>query len=185
MSDDQLQLLNYRNVLSLKNRLGRALWGISYWLLFRPFIGRVFNPWRCFVLRCFGAKLKGDVTVFADARIWAPWNLEMTDSLIGPAVNVYNTGLLVIGRLSIISHGAYICTGSHDIEDPAFPMIPSTIRIEDQVWVATEAFIGPRVTLGQGAVVGARACVFKDVEPWTVVGGNPAKVLKRRVVRVV
>ena len=55
--------------------------------------------------------------------------------------------------------------------------------IADRAWVAAEAFIGPGVTVGKGAVVGARAAVFKDVEPWTVVGGNPARVLKKRVLQ--
>ena len=57
------------------------------------------------------------------------------------------------------------------------------IVICDSVWVAAEAFIGPGVTVGQGAVVAARTCVVKDVEPWTVVGGNPAKVIKKRIIK--
>lgn len=48
--------------------------------------------------------------------------------------------------------------------------------------MAAEAFIGPGVTIGEGAVVGARGCVFKDVDPWTVVGGNPAKFIKKRII---
>jgi putative colanic acid biosynthesis acetyltransferase WcaF len=51
------------------------------------------------------------------------------------------------------------------------------------VWVASDAFIGMGVTLGQGAVVGARAAVFKNVEPWTVVGGNPARLIKKREIK--
>jgi len=52
--------------------------------------------------------------------------------------------------------------------------------MEDKSWVAADAFVGMGVTIGEGAVVGARACVFKDVEAWSVVGGNPAKFIKRR-----
>ena len=57
------------------------------------------------------------------------------------------------------------------------------IVIEDRAWVAAEAFVGPGVTIGEGAVVGARGCVFKDVEPWTVVGGNPARFIKQRTIK--
>ena len=55
--------------------------------------------------------------------------------------------------------------------------------IRCKVWVAAEAFIGMGVIIGEGAVVGARACVFKNVEPWTVVGGNPAKFIKKRIIK--
>ena len=61
--------------------------------------------------------------------------------------------------------------------------IQKPIIIGDRAWVAAEAFIGPGVTVGEGAVVGARAAVFKDVEPWTVVGGNPARVIKTRTIK--
>jgi putative colanic acid biosynthesis acetyltransferase WcaF len=60
------------------------------------------------------------------------------------------------------------------------PQTFAPVVIEDQAWVATDAFIGPGVTVGQGAVVGARASVFKAVDPWTVVGGNPARFIKTR-----
>jgi putative colanic acid biosynthesis acetyltransferase WcaF len=57
------------------------------------------------------------------------------------------------------------------------------IVVADKAWVAADAFIGMGVTIGEGAVVGARAAVFKDVEPWTVVGGNPAQFIKKRVIK--
>ena len=62
------------------------------------------------------------------------------------------------------------------------PLLHSPIVMQDHSWVAAEAFIGPGVTIGEGAVVGARAAVFRDVEAWSVVGGNPAKFLKKRVI---
>jgi len=54
------------------------------------------------------------------------------------------------------------------------------IVIGDNAWVASRAFVGPGVTVGEGAVVAACAVVTKDIEPWTVVGGNPAKFIKKR-----
>ena len=82
-----------------------------------------------------------------------------------------------------MSQGAYLCTASHDISDSLNPLVTAPIIIEDQAWVAADAFVSMGVTVGQGAVIGARACVFKDVEPWTVVGGNPAKFIKRREIK--
>lgn len=98
-------------------------------------------------------------------------------------VDCYNVARITIGDNTTISQGAYLCTASHDITDPLNPLITAPIVIEDQTWVAAHAFIGMGVTIGQGAVVGARAAVFKDVAPWTVVGGNPAKFLKNRVIK--
>jgi acetyltransferase-like isoleucine patch superfamily enzyme len=74
-----------------------------------------------------------------------------------------------------------LITGSHDISISTFDLITKPITIMDNVWVATGAMILPGVTIGEGAVVAAGAVVTKDVEPWTVVGGNPAKVIKRRI----
>ena len=97
---------------------------------------------------------------------------------------MYNTGKISIGSQTTISQGAYLCPGSHDISDPRFPMICSEMIIEDNAWIATEAFVGGRnVRIGEGAVIAARAVVFETVEPWTVVAGNPAKFIKRRVIR--
>lgn len=88
-----------------------------------------------------------------------------------------------IGANTTVSQGAFLCTASHDITNSLNLLITAPIVIEDQAWVAADAFVGMGVTIGQGAVVGARAAVFKNVEPWTVVGGNPAKFIKRRIVK--
>lgn len=173
----------YKRTLSYKNIMARVAWNIVYMFLFRPFFLKIFKNWRKFLLNIFGAKIGKKTNVHASAKIWAPWNLEIGEnSSIGNNVNIYNTGNVIIGNNVIISAGAFICTPSHDISSPAFPMVPSTITIKDCAWIASEAFIGPKVTIGEYAVVGARACVFKDVDPWSVVGGNPATYLKKRVI---
>jgi putative colanic acid biosynthesis acetyltransferase WcaF len=183
--DAKVDLSQFENWLSSKNKSGRALWVLVYNALFRPFVLSAFNSWRLFLLRCFGAKLSPKAQVYSDVKIWAPWNLEMgAYSCLASGVNVYNTGKVVIGNHTTISQGAYLCPGSHDISDPKFRMVCSEMQIGDQVWIATEAFVGGMgVHIGEGAVVGARAVVTKDVEPWTVVAGNPAKFIKNRVIR--
>jgi putative colanic acid biosynthesis acetyltransferase WcaF len=113
-----------------------------------------------------------------------PWNLEMKDyACIGPGVDCYNAAPIVIGNHATISQRTYLCTASHDLTSATHPQIEKPIVIEDRAWVAAEAFVGPGVTIGEGAVVGARGCVFKDVEPWTVVGGNPARFIKKRTIK--
>jgi putative colanic acid biosynthesis acetyltransferase WcaF len=104
-------------------------------------------------------------------------------SSLGDYVVCYNAGGVRIGRHSTISQYAHLCSSTHDYEHPHMSQVLAPIQIEDQVWVCADAFIAPGVRVGQGAVVGARASVFKDVEPWTVVGGNPARTIKKRIVR--
>ena len=112
-----------------------------------------------------------------------PANLEMKEySCLASQVDCYNVAPVIIGEQSTVSQGAYLCTASHDITDPLNHLITATIVIEDQAWIGAKAFVGMGVTIGQGAVVGATASVYKNVESWTVVGGNPARVIKKRVI---
>lgn len=182
MKSLRVDMAEFENWLSWRNKIGRATWKVAYTLFFRFLTPSIFNCWRLFLLRLFGAKIHPRAHVYATARIWAPWNLVVDEyAAIGPNVNVYNTGMISIGAHTTISQGAYLCPGSHDISNPKFPMICAPLTIEDQVWVATEAFVGGMgTTIKQGAVIGARACVFRDVEKWQVVGGNPAKFIKKR-----
>ena len=171
----------YQNRLSVKNKLGRFFWGICYLLFFRPFDLPVFHKWRNFVLRLFGAKIGAGSVIHASVKIWAPWNLEVGQrTAIGLRVECYNLGRIIIGNKVSISQGAYLCTASHDFTKRENPLITKPIFINDYAWVAADVFVIMGVTIGEGAVVGARAAVFKDVAPWTVVGGNPAKFIKKR-----
>ncbi|MEL7585555.1 MAG: hypothetical protein AAGU19_02495 [Prolixibacteraceae bacterium] len=173
-----------RNTFSLKNKLGRVLWKVTSLLLFRPFTLRFFRRWRVLVLKCFGAKLQWSSLVHATVKIWAPWNLEMgTYACLGPDVDCYNQGKITIGAHATVSQKSYLCASSHDISDSLHSLIIAPIVIETQAWVAADAFIGPGVRIGQGAVIGARSAVFKDVDAWTVVGGNPAGFIKARTIK--
>lgn len=176
-----VELSAYKNELSLSNKLGRLLWRIVYCLFFRPFVGNVFKKWRNLVLRIFGAKIIGDVTVFASVKIWAPWNLEIDSACISHHCILYNVDKIYIGKSTVISHYTHLCTASHDIYHKSHRLVTKPIIIKDKVWIAVDSFIGPGVTVGHGAVIGARSAVFRDVSDWTVVGGNPARVLKKRI----
>jgi putative colanic acid biosynthesis acetyltransferase WcaF len=160
-------------------QLRRVLWGFGklfFRLSPRPFFG-----WRRFVLRCFGAKVGRQVNVYPSTIVYFPWSLTVGDwSAIGEDVLLYNLGPLTIGEKVTISHRAHLCGGTHDYTQPDMPLLKSPIVIENQAWVCADAFIGPGVTIGEGAVVGARAVVTKNVEPWTIVAGNLAHVIKKR-----
>jgi len=184
MNNDIPNMAKSRHIFSMQNKIGRMLWNIVCCLLFRPFGLRVFKKWRVLILRCFGAKVSCSSVVHSSAKIWAPWNLEVGDfSCIGPHADCYNQGKVTIGANVVISQRAYICASTHNYTLATHDLLLCPVVIESQVWIAADAFIGPDVTIGEGAVVGARAAVFKDVEPWTVVGGNPAKFIKKREIK--
>ena len=179
-----MEVRPYNNRLGLKNKLLRALWGIVYITLFRSTPNILFWEWRVFLLRLFGAKVGKHCKIRSSATFWAPWNLELENYVsIGQKAQIYSVDKIVLHTKVCISQGAYLCTASHDITDKNNPLITAPIRIESFAWVAADAFVGMGVSIGRGAVVGARAAVFKDVEPWTVVGGNPAKFIKKRIIK--
>lgn len=173
----------YTNYVPLSNKIKRAIWNICWYILFRPFITRFFRIWRVAILKLFGAKLDWDVNVYSSVKMWAPWKLEMHHgSCIGPDVILCNHGLIVLEENVTVSQYSYLCSGSHDTSEPnnvKSGLMTSQITLKKNCWVGTAAFVAMGVTIGERAVVGATASVYKDVEPYTVVGGNPAKIIKR------
>ena len=165
---------------SLRNRLGRLAWHIVYVFFFRP-TPRPLHKWRCFLLRCFGARLSYPCYIYPNAVIWAPWNLECQDhATIGEEAIIYNPSPIHLGSHSIVSQQAYLCGASHDYDNPDFPMISEPIRLEPFSWVCARANVQMGVTIGEGAVLGLGSLAVSDLKPWTVYGGVPAKPLKER-----
>lgn len=181
----KIDLSKYENHLGKKHQLIRFVWGIL-WPLGTWFLPRSMGSgWKRFLLQLFGANIHPTAVVYSSAKVYYPANLLMEEySCLAPDVDCYNVAPIHIGAQSTISQGAYLCTASHDITDPKNHLITQPIVIEDQAWVCAGAFVGMGVTIGEGAVIGARAAVFRDVEPWTVVGGNPAKEIKKRVIKL-
>ena len=166
--------------LSLGNKIGRTVWHVVWLLLFRP-TPRLLHPWRCLLLRLFGAKLGKAVHPYPSARVWAPWNLEMGDhACLSENVDCYCVDKVRIGAHSTVSQYSFLCTASHDYSELGFPLVRAPITIGERVWITADVFIGPGVTIGDGAVVTARSSVFGDVPPWVVARGNPAVPVKAR-----
>lgn len=184
MTNTNIDLSRYHNALSRRHQIVRLVWNIVWTVFARPLPRSIGSGWKRFLLRMFGAKIHPSAVVYSSANVYYPANLEMEAySCLASEVDCYNVALIKIGANSTVSQGAYLCTASHDITNPLNPLITASIIIEDQAWIAADAFVGMGVTIGQGAVVGARAAIFKDVEPWTVVGGNPAKFIKKRIIK--
>lgn len=170
----------YASELSLANKLGRVAWGTVYFLLFR-FSPRPLFGWRRLLLRLFGARVAPTAKVYPSARIWAPWNLTLhARSCIGPQVDCYSVAPIVLGADATVSVRTFLCTAGHDIHDPARPLVRGAIHLRRGAYVFAEAFIGMGVTVGEGAVVAARAVVVRDVAAGDVVAGNPARTVSKR-----
>lgn len=174
------QATAYASPWSLKGRIGMLLWG-AVWALLCGWTPKPLNRWRLFWLRCFGAKLHGTPFVHQRARIQIPWNLTMHDrACLGDRANAYTLGEIEIGARSVVAQEAYLCTGTHNLNDPNTPLQVAKITVGKEVFIGARAFVLPGVTLGDSSVIGACALVTRDVPPGIVVAGNPAKPLRHR-----
>ena len=136
------------------------------------------NRWRLFWLKIFGAKIHGLPFVHQRARIQIPWRLTLHDrACLGDRANAYSLGEIEIGARAIVAQEAYLCTGTHALEDPNLPLKVAAIHIGEDAFIGARAFILPGVKIGRGAVVGACAVVTRDVADGAIVAGNPARPL--------
>ncbi|HMP78874.1 MAG TPA: hypothetical protein PKD54_05440 [Pirellulaceae bacterium] len=178
--ETQVDLSAFQSQLTFRNKLVRAVWGWVWLLFFRPSPRLAFG-WRRWLLRCWGARVAKGVRVYPSVRVYYPPHLElMHNAIVGPDVDLYCVDQIVIEANAMISQYSYLCTASHDYSHPGLPLVTAPIRIGTQAWICADVFVGPGVNVGAGAVVGARSTVFKDVEAWAVVAGNPAKKIKER-----
>jgi putative colanic acid biosynthesis acetyltransferase WcaF len=165
---------------SVRNRLGRALWHLIYALLFRP-TPRPLHAWRVFVLRCFGARIGPHCRIYAKCSIWAPWNLSCDDcAFIGDGAVIYNVAHVHLSSHAIVSQDAYLCSATRDYNDPAFPTVSAPISIGAYAWICARASVLPGVRVHEGAVLGLGGVTSKDLEPWQVYGGIPARRIQQR-----
>lgn len=165
---------------SLRHRLFRALWNLA-WFGLASWTPPFMTGWRRLLLRMFGASIAPTARIYGSARIWYPPFLHVAEqATIGPRVTVYCMAPISLGPYALVSQGAHLCAGTHAIDDPHFQLYARPITIGARAWIAAEAFVSPGVTVGEGAVLGARGVATDDLMPWTVYRGNPAVVLRTR-----
>ena len=166
---------------SLYNRIARFLWQFVWLFLFRP-TPPPMHAWRCWLLRIFGARIASGCHIYSEVRVWAPWNLMMArKSCLGPRVNCYCMAPIVLGEFVVVSQGVHLCTGTHNYNLISFPLLAAPITIESHAWICADAFVGPGVSVGEGAVIGARSVVIRSQPRWMVCAGNPARPIKARI----
>jgi maltose O-acetyltransferase len=164
-----------------------AVTGFLWWIVgYLPF-----HTCRKFFYRLFGMKLGSGSTLHMMARVYDPRHIKIgCDTLIGERATLdgrrqlpNSQGGLEIGSHVDIASEVMIWTSEHDLHDPNMRAIEEKVIIEDYVFIGPRAIILPGVKIGRGAAVGAGAVVTKDVEPGTIVGGMPAKVIGRRDIK--
>ena len=168
------------------NFRGKQGWYVQLWWLVQALFFKT-SPqfmygWRRFLLRSFGAKVGKGVILRASVHTQFPWKVSIGNySWIGDDVVLYSLGEITIGNNVVVSQRSYLCTGSHDYTNIAFTIYSLPIVLENQCWLATDVFVAPGVTIGQGTVVGARSSVFKSLPAFKICVGSPAKVIKDRL----
>jgi putative colanic acid biosynthesis acetyltransferase WcaF len=140
------------------------------------------HGWRRGLVRLFGARIDRTAKIYPGVRIWYPPNLTMGRfATLGPNVTCYAMAAVTLHDYALVSQRAHLCAGTHDIDDPAFQLRAHPIVVGREAWIAAEAFVGPGVNVGEGAVLGARGVTVKDLEGGGVYAGNPARKIRDRM----
>ncbi|EZP67200.1 Acetyltransferase (Isoleucine patch superfamily) [Novosphingobium resinovorum] len=101
-------------------------------------------------------------------------------SVLGEQVDCYAMDKIVIGSKVAVSQRSFLCAGTHDVGSLLRPLVTAPIRIDDHVWICSESLIMPGIHVGEGAVVGARSLVTRDLPSWMICVGNPCRPIRTR-----
>ena len=128
-----------------------------------------------------GAAIGPGSSILMGAWLDSPGGLTMgRNSVVNERCRLDTRGIISIGNNVSISADVCIMTAEHDIQDKHFRGVTEPVTIEDYVFVGTRAVVLPGVTVGHGAVVAAGAVVTKNVEPYEIVAGVPARKIGTR-----
>ena len=136
---------------------------------------------RRLLYRTGGMKIGTGSTIHMYARFFDSRNIVIgEDTIIGEKAFLDGRAPLVIGNHVDIASDVMIYNSKHDLEDPDFAAKDASVKIEDYVFVGPRSIILPGVTIGKGAIVAAAAVVAKNVPPFAIVAGVPARVIGER-----
>ncbi len=140
------------------------------------------NPMRKLYLRLYGFRIGDNSCVHRGCRFFHVGKFIIgNNSVVNFGCYLDNRRGITIGNNVGIAHDAKIYTLGHNLDSPHFETKGAPVTIEDNVFVFSNVLIMPGVTIHEGAVILAGSVVTKDVEPYTVVGGNPARFIKERI----
>lgn len=158
----------------------KTLFFLFYYFI-NHFISRVpSNALRFFAYKIAGLKIGKGSSIHMHCFIFNNKIFIGNNSVINRSCFLDGRGEIHIGNNVSISPGVQLITGTHDPDSTDFKYITKNITIEDFVWIGTSAIILPGVTLKKGTVVAAGSIVTKPSEPMTIIGGNPARLIRKR-----
>ena len=139
------------------------------------------SGFKCWILRRFGARIGKRVLIKPRVSIKYPWFLDIgSDVWIGEGVWIDNLDTVRIASDVCISQGAMLLCGNHDYTKVSFDLVTRPIVLEEGVWVGAKAVICPGVTCHSHSILGVGGIANKDLEPYGIYLGNPAKMIRSR-----
>lgn len=162
------------------------MWKRAAWYFFgEPLVACGWIPsstMRVALLRLFGATVGDGTVIKPRVRVKYPWFLQIgRDCWIGEECWIDNLVRVRLGNDVCLSQGAYLCTGNHRWDDPAFGLVVRPIDCQDGSWAGARSVLGPGSTLGRGAVAGLGSVVSGNIPDFEIHAGNPARFVRKRV----
>ena len=171
------QVDKYTSPFSKKKRLGQMIWEVT-WYLFCEWTPKPLNRWRLLILKSFGAKINGLPFVHQRARIDHPWNLTLQHrSCLGDRSHAYCLDKIEIDSGACVAQEVYLCTASHDLNEPHWPLITAPIYIGEETFIGARAFVMPGVSISNNCIVGACTTVTKSLPAFSKVVGDKARLI--------
>lgn len=141
------------------------------------------NALRTATLRLWGAEVGKGVAIHRGLQVRCARRLVIGDDcFVAEDVCLDARGGLRIEASVSVNTGAQIWTAQHDWRSPDFAYVTAPVHVEHHSWISARSVIIPGTVIGVGAVVAAGSVVTREVPPWSLVGGNPAKVIGSRPV---
>lgn len=165
------------------SKLKQAFWFFINALLVKaswnPFMGI-----KILLLKAFGAKIGKGLVIKNNVCVKFPWKLTIGDHCwLGEDCWIDDLDYVTIGNNVCISQGALLITGNHDYTFSDFPYRNAPIVVEDGAWIGAKSVVAPGVTVAEGSILSLGAVATKDTEPYGIYKGNPAELIKKRIIK--
>lgn len=162
-----------RTTWTFRQNVTRVVWGSAgrlAWVLLPPL--------RSALIRWFGGNVGPGCRFASSASVYIPWHARIGRNVqVGRKALIYSLGMIEIGDGAVLDEKVHLCAGTHDMNDPAFPLLRSPITIGAGTFLGYDAFVAPGVTIGANCRVLPRASVYRNIPDGTVLRGNPAKAV--------